>query len=153
MPAILSAGTKDNYNSMMIGWGTLGVAWKKPVFTVYVKPETYTHEFMEKNSLFTVSFIGGDIYNNFILYGSLSGKDFNKEKMAGTHIKFLDDGGITFEEATEVFVCKKIAYSHLKEDEVDKSIIDLFNSNLEVYKTTKPHSIYIGEIIGHYIKQ
>ena len=31
--------------------------------------------------------------------------------------------------------------------------IDFINSNLEVYKTTKPHSIYIGEIIEHYIKQ
>ena len=153
MPAILSAGTKDNYNSMMIGWGTLGVAWKKPVFTVYVKPETYTHEFMEKNDLFTVSFIKGNIYNEFILYGSLSGRDFNKEKLSGSHIKFLDDGGITFEEAVEVFVCKKIAYSNLKEDEVDKSIIDLYNNNLAVYSSTKPHSVYIGEIIGHYVKE
>ena len=153
MPAILSVGTKDNYNSMMIGWGSLGVAWKKPIFTVYVKPETYTHEFMEKNDLFTVSFIKGNIYNEFILYGSLSGRDFNKEKLSGSHIKFLDDGGITFEEAVEVFVCKKIAYFNLKEDEVDKSIIDLYNNNLAVYSSTKPHSVYIGEIIGHYVKE
>ena len=153
MPAILSVGTKDNYNSMMIGWGSLGVAWKKPIFTVYVKPETYTHEFMEKNDLFTVSFIKGNIYNEFILYGSLSGRNFNKEKLSGSHIKFLDDGGITFEEAVEVFVCKKIAYFNLKEDEVDKSIIDLYNNNLAVYSSTKPHSVYIGEIIGHYVKE
>ena len=153
MPAILSVGTKDNYNSMMIGWGSLGVAWKKPIFTVYVKPETYTHEFMEKNDLFTVSFIKGNIYNEFILYGSLSGRDFNKEKLSGAHIKFLDDGGITFEEAVEVFVCKKIAYFNLEEDEVDKSIIDLYNNNFAVYSSTKPHSVYIGEIIGHYVKE
>jgi len=152
MPAILSVGTKDNYNSMTIGWGSLGSAWKKPIFTVYVKPETYTHEFMEKYDIFTVSFVKGDIYNNFILYGSVSGRNFDKEKVSGIHIKFLDDGGITFEEALEVYVCKKIAVSHLKEEEVDKSIIDLYNSNLHVYSSTKPHTIYIGEIIGHYVK-
>jgi len=152
MPAILSVGTKDNYNSMTIGWGSLGSAWKKPIFTVYVKPETYTHEFMEKYDIFTVSFVKGDIYNNFILYGSVSGRNFDKEKVSGIHIKFLDDGGITFEEALEVYVCKKIAVSHLKEEEVDKSIIDLYNSNLPVYSSTKPHTIYIGEIIGHYVK-
>ena len=152
MPAILSVGTKDNYNSMTIGWSSLGSAWKKPIFTVYVKPETYTHEFMEKYDIFTVSFVKGDIYNNFILYGSISGRNFDKEKVSGTHIKFLDDGGITFEEALEVYVCKKIAVSHLKEEEVDKSIIDLYNSNLPVYSSTKPHTIYIGEIIGHYVK-
>ena len=116
MPAILSVGTKDNYNSMTIGWSSLGSAWKKPIFTVYVKPETYTHEFMEKYDIFTVSFVKGDIYNNFILYGSISGRNFDKEKVSGTHIKFLDDGGITFEEALEVYVCKKIAVSHLKEE-------------------------------------
>ena len=153
MPAILSVGTKESHNSMTIGWGSLGVAWKKPIFTVYVKPETFTYEFMEKSDIFTVSFVKGSIYNDFILYGSVSGRNFNKEKISGTHIKFLDDGGITFEEAIEVYVCKKIAFSHLKEEEVDKSIIDLYNSNLPVYTSTKPHSIYIGEIIGHYIKE
>ena len=152
MPAILSVGDKNNYNSMLIAWGSLGVAWKKAIFTVYVKPETYTHEFMEKYEIFTISFIKGQIYNDFILYGALSGRDFNKEKMSGSHIKFLDDGGITFEEASEVFVCKKLVASHFNEEEVDKSIIELYQSNLEVYKTTKPHSIYIGEIIGHYLK-
>ena len=152
MPAVLSVGDKNKYNSMLITWGSLGVAWKKAIFTVYVKPETYTHEFMEKYDIFTVSFIKGQIYNDFILYGTLSGREFDKEKVSGSHIKFLDDGGITFEEASEVFVCRKLVASHFNEDEVDKSIIDLYQSNLEVYKTTKPHSIYIGEIIGHYLK-
>ena len=38
-------------------------------------------------------------------------------------------------------------------NEVDKSIIDLYNNNLAVYSSTKPHSVYIGEIIGHYVKE
>ena len=37
MPAVLSVGDKNNYNSMLISWGSLGVAYKKPIFTVYVK--------------------------------------------------------------------------------------------------------------------
>ena len=152
MPAVLSVGDKNNYNSMLISWGSLGVAWKKPIFTVYVKPDTYTHEFMEKYDIFTVSFIKGQLNTDFILYGTLSGRDYNKEKMSGSHIKFLDDGGITFEETNEVYVCRKLVSSHFKEEEVDKSIIELYKSNLEVYKSTNPHSIYIGEIIGHYIK-
>ena len=152
MPAVLSVGDKNNYNSMLISWGSLGVAWKKPIFTVYVKPDTYTHEFMEKYDIFTVSFIKGQLNTDFILYGTLSGRDYNKEKMSGSHIQFLDDGGITFEETNEVYVCRKLVSSHFKEEEVDKSIIELYKSNLEVYKSTNPHSIYIGEIIGHYIK-
>ena len=122
----------------------MGSAWKKPFFTVYVKPEAYTYEFMEKSDIFTVSFIKENIYNDFILYGSISGKNFDKEKISGTHIKFLDDGGITFEEAIEVYICKKIVFSNLKDNDDDKSIIELYNNNLEVYLSTNPHSIYIG---------
>ena len=150
MPAVLSVGDKNNYNSMLISWGSLGVAYKKPIFTVYVKPDTYTHEFMEKYDIFTVSFIKNKGSSEFLLYGTLSGRNYNKEKMSGSHIKFLDDGGITFEEANEVYVCRKLLTSHFKEEEVDKSIIELYKSNLEVYQSTNPHSIYIGEIIGHY---
>ena len=39
MPAILSAGDKNGYNSMAIEWGSIGVSWKRPIFTVYVKDE------------------------------------------------------------------------------------------------------------------
>ena len=46
MPAILSAGDKNSYNSMAIEWGSIGVSWKRPIFTVYVKDERYTYEFM-----------------------------------------------------------------------------------------------------------
>ena len=153
MPVILSVGNKERHNSLTIGWGSLGVECKKPIFTVYVKPDTYTYEFMEKYNIFTVSLVKGNIYNNFILYGSISGRNFDKEKISDTPIKYLEDGEITFEEEIEVFVSKKIAYSHLKEEEFDKSIIDLYNNNLQVFASTKPHSVYIGEIIGYYIKE
>ena len=152
MPAVLSVGNKTNYNSMLISWGSLGVAWKKPIFTVYVKPESYTHEFMEKYDIFTISFIKGQKYNDFIIYGGISGREFDKEKVAGSNILFLDDGGITFKEASEVYVCRKLLTSHFKEEEVDKSILDLYQNNLKAYQSTKPHSVYIGEIIGHYVK-
>ena len=55
LPGILTAGDKNGYNSMLIEWGSLGVAWRRPVFTVYVKPERYTHDFLEKYPIFTVS--------------------------------------------------------------------------------------------------
>ena len=107
MPAILSVGNKNLYNSMTIEWGSLGVAFKKPIFTVYVKPDRYTYEVMEKSDIFTVNFIERKLMKKFAVYGTKSGKDINKEEEAGTHIKFMDKGGITFDEAVEVYVCKK----------------------------------------------
>ena len=52
------------------------------------------------------------------IYGITSGRDTNKEEKAGTHIQFLDDGGITFEEAEEVFVCKIVARAYVKDGEL-----------------------------------
>jgi flavin reductase (DIM6/NTAB) family NADH-FMN oxidoreductase RutF len=153
MPAILSAGDKNSYNSMAIEWGSLGVAFRRPIFTVYVKPDRYTYEFMEKAKIFTVNIINKKIYKKFAIYGTKSGRDINKEEEAGTHIRFLDDGGITFDEAEEVYVCKIITKSYLKEENMDQSIFELYKSSPKVYKSLKPHTIYIGEIIGHYIRK
>ena len=153
MPAILTAGDKNSYNSMTIGWGSIGVGFARPIFTVYVKPERYTYQFIEKSKIFTVSYIDKKLYSKFGPYGNKSGKDVNKEEVSGTHIKFLDDGGITFEEASEVFVCKIIAKQHITEKDIHQDIIDLYNGKLSVYFSTNPHVSYVGEIIGHYKRQ
>ena len=173
MPAILSVGNKNLYNSMTIEWGSLGVAFKKPIFTVYVKPDRYTYQVMEKSDIFTVNFIERKLLKKFAIYGTKSGKDINKEEEAGTHIKFLEKGGITFGEAVEVYVCKKMAKSIIDEKTMDpyikelyrnnKSIIDektmdpyikeLYRNNVKVYKTETPHVLYIGEIIAHYLRE
>ena len=153
MPSILTAGDKNHYNSMTIGWGTIGVGFQKPIFTVFVKPERFTYQFIEKSEIFTVSYIDPKLYPKFVPYGSQSGKDINKEEVCGTHIKFLDDGGITFEEAVEVYVCKIVAKLHPTEKDVHQEIIDNYNSNLPLYFSTNPHRIYIGEIIGHYKRE
>ena len=153
MPAILSVGNKNLYNSMTIEWGSLGVAFKKPVFTVYVKPDRYTYEVMEKSDIFTVNFIERKLLKKFAIYGTKSGKDVNKEEEAGTHIQFLEKGGVTFGEAVEVYVCKKMAKSIIDEKSMDPYIKELYKNNVKVYKTLKPHVLYIGEIIGHYIRE
>ena len=153
MPSILTAGDKNHYNSMTIGWGSIGVGFGRPIFTVYVKPERYTYQFIEKSQIFTVSYIDEKLYNKFIPYGTKSGKDINKEEESGTHIKFLDDGGITFEEAAEVFVCKIIAKQHITDKDIHQDIIDMYNNNKKVYFSTNPHVSYVGEIIGHYKKE
>ena len=153
MPAILSAGTKDHYNSMAIEWGSLGVSWKMPIFTVYVKDQRYTYEFMQTTEIFTVSIINKKLFKKFAVYGTKSGRDINKEEVAGTHIKFLDDGGITFDEAEEVFVCKMLAKAYIQEKDRSPTLKAFYEKNPQYWKTMNPHGIFIGEIIGHYVRK
>ena len=153
MPAILSAGDKNSYNSMAIEWGSIGVSWKMPIFTVYVKDERYTYEFMQKTEVFTVSIINKKLFKKFAVYGTKSGRDINKEEVAGTHIKFLDNGGITFDEAEEVFVCRMLGKAYIQEKDRSPALKEFYEKNKDYWKTMDPHGIFIGEIIGHYIRK
>ena len=59
--ALVTAGSLTHYNTMTISWGSLGCIWNgedsaRPIVSVYVKPCRYTHDFIEKNEIFTVTF-------------------------------------------------------------------------------------------------
>ena len=154
MPAILSAGDKNHYNSMAIEWGSIGVSWKMPIFTVYVKDERYTYEFMQTTEYFTVSIISKKLFKKFAnIYGTKSGRDMNKEEVAGTHIQFLDDGGITFKEAEEVFVCKMLGKAFIQDEDSYPGLKAFYEKQKKYFKTMKPHGIFIGEIVGHYVRK
>ena len=87
--ALLTAGTIDDFNMMTISWGGLGTLWNKPVATVYVRTSRYTHDYMDDNELFTISFYPESYKKMLGVMGSKSGRDMDK----------MNDSGIT---ATEV---------------------------------------------------
>ncbi|MBR2683498.1 MAG: hypothetical protein IKE22_09565, partial [Atopobiaceae bacterium] len=41
--ALVTAGTEDAWNTMTIGWGTIGTVWGKPILMVMVRPQRYTY--------------------------------------------------------------------------------------------------------------
>jgi hypothetical protein len=59
-PGLLLVGAKKNgkCNVMTIGWGFVGVLWRKPVFVVAVRPSRFTHDFIEDAGEFTVNVPG-----------------------------------------------------------------------------------------------
>ena len=151
MPAILTAGNRVSHNSCIIAYATLGVVWDKPVFIVFVKPDRYTYQFMQWTTFFTVSFIKKSLFKRFEIYGEQSGKYVNKEEESGSHMVFFDNGGITFREAEEVYVCRMLAKSSIDEKDLAPDIIKIYKTSAELFKQSEdPHSIYIGEIIGYY---
>ena len=79
-PGMLLNTNGDKFNSMVIGWGQLGVLWSRPVFTVYVRQSRYTKAQLDKTGAFTVSVpLGGPMEKElFRVCGSLSGRDVNK---------------------------------------------------------------------------
>jgi hypothetical protein len=45
---LLRAGTMDDCNMMIIGWGSIGCMWWKPFVQIVVRPQRYTFEYTEK---------------------------------------------------------------------------------------------------------
>ena len=138
--ALVTAGTIDRFNTMTISWGGMGTLWSRPVATVYVKPCRYTHEFMENNDYFTVSFFPEKYREDLGVLGSKSGRDGDKVALTSLTPK-AGEQWVSFEEAEHVLVCRKIYRQDL-----DLSAIPDWAVKAH-YRTEAPHTMYIGEVL------
>jgi flavin reductase (DIM6/NTAB) family NADH-FMN oxidoreductase RutF len=145
--ALLSAGDQNGFNTMTISWGFVGVMWHKNVVQAVVRPQRYTKEFLDNFELFTVSFFPSGHKDALTLLGKKSGRDGDKIKQSGLTPCFVN-GALTFEEASEVFVCRKLFGGQQldKQKFVDKTIVT------SLYPNEDYHYLYIGEIEGYLVK-
>ncbi len=137
--ALLTAGDKNKFNSMTISWGSFGVLWFKNTITVYVRPERYTLEFLKQQKYFTVSFYDSQYKKDLQILGTKSGRDTNKMQEISLTPKFLDNG-ITFKEAKQTFVCKKLYMGQMDLNNLDEQ------TKQQNYTTPQGHYVFIGEI-------
>lgn len=141
---LLSAGDASGCNTMTASWGALGVLWGKNTATCYVRPTRYTREFMEENSLFTITVLKEGYRDALALCGRVSGRDCDKIAKAGLHPVYLD-GTVGFEEARLTLVCRKMAVSRFDPAEFLDAEIDA-----RWYPQKDYHYIYYGEILKAY---
>lgn len=138
--SLITAGDENGYNTMTASWGGVGELWNKDVCFIFVRPQRYTYEFIEKNEFFTVSFYNEEYKKALLFCGSKSGRDYDKAKETGLTPMFVD-GTTTFEQAKLTVICRKIAYQDMKPDGfIDKSI----DKN---YAAGDYHRVYVGEIV------
>lgn len=137
--ALLTAGDKKKFNSMTISWGTFGVLWFKNVVTVYVRPERYTLEFLKKQKYFTVSFYDKKYKKDLQILGTKSGRNTNKMQEISLTPNFLEKG-ITFKEASQTFVCKKLYMGQMDLNKMDEP------TKQQNYTSPEGHYVFIGEI-------
>lgn len=138
--ALVTAGRMDDFNTMTISWGGLGTLWNKPVATVYVKPVRYTHEYLERNDCFTVSFFPEEYRKDLLLLGSKSGRDGNK--LAETKLTpAAVEGSVGFREACVTLLCRKIYRQDMQCDTMPEDVVKAY------YAGEEPHTMYIGEVL------
>ena len=143
--ALVTAGVKPDFNTMTISWGGLGTLWERPVATVYVRPSRYTHDFMEREPLFTVSFFADSYKKDLAVLGSKSGRDCDKLALTGLTpmaVETAQGETVGFEQALLTLVCRKV----FRQDMDKAAIMPLVAA--ENYSPEEPaHTMYVGEVV------
>ena len=145
--ALLTAGTENSFNTMTVSWGGLGYIWNKPVATVYVRPQRYTKEFVDREDLFTLSFYNEEHKPALGYLGKASGRDGDKVA-AVNFTPVFSNGTSYFEEAELVFVCRKMYRTPFTaENFIDKE------ADAKNYPEHDYHDLYIAEIVDVLVKE
>ena len=138
--ALVTAGTEHLFNTMTVSWGGMGVIWEKNVVTVYIRPQRYTKQFVDAADRFTLSFYGPEHKAALGVLGSKSGRDTPKVAEVG-FTPMPVDGTMAFEEASLVFVCRKLYADDIKPARfIDKSC------DTDMYPEHDYHTMYIAEV-------
>jgi flavin reductase (DIM6/NTAB) family NADH-FMN oxidoreductase RutF len=142
---LITAGSRESFNTMTGAWGGLGILWDKRICFCVIRPGRYTYEFIERSDVYTVSFLE-EQYRDILTYcGTKSGRDVNKVAETGLTPVFEKDS-ICFAEARLVLVCKKIYY----QDIIPAHFLD---SGIEGFYPLKDyHRMYVGEITSCFKK-
>lgn len=148
---LITAGNEKNgYNTMTASWGHLGSIWGHnsglPSAVVYVRPQRYTKQFIDREDYFTLSVMGNQYKKQLAYLGSHSGKEEDKLSAVGFKPLFID-GTTAISGAEMVLVCRKLYAAPVKEEFfTDKTIVE------EHYPERDFHTMYIGEITKVLIK-
>ena len=140
----------EKFNSMVIGWGHLGVIWEAPTFMVYVRQSRYTKPQLDKTGVFSVSapLQEGERLSRETLrvFGSLSGRDVNKadyvtlEEGRSIAVPAIKEYPLTLE-------CRVI----YRQDQRLPLLRDDLRKGFYGRDESDFHTMYIGEIVDAYI--
>ena len=151
---ILTSEAEDCVNAMTIGWGTLGIEWGTPIFTVYVRTSRFTYELIERTGEFTICAPYGEKYSKEVtkaigICGSKSGRDVDKLAQAGVHTVDADIvRPPAIKELPLTLECR-VVFSQLQPV---KDISYRFSKFYpESGDHSAPHVAYYGEILKAYI--
>lgn len=148
--AFLTAkGADGTINTMTIGWGYIGYSWVKPYFVAMVRKSRYTHEVIGSADSFTVSIpYGKEMKRALALCGTHSGRDVNKEEVAG--ISYSPARSVSspiVDGCDRYYECAMTYVDTIHLDKLPEEIV------AQWYADGDYHDLYYGEIIETYASE
>ena len=142
--ALISAGSKKEFNIMTVSWGGLGVLWGKNVVYIFIRDSRFTKEFLDEGEFFSMAFLSENFRDALNYCGSHSGR--SEDKLANAGLTPAQRLGIPFpDESNLVLFCRKLATIPITEDTFnEKHISEKFYSGDNAGDL---HTMYVGAII------
>lgn len=130
------------FNCMTVGWGSMGVMWRRPFLMVVVRPTRYTYQFMEQTDNFTLCVFPLEYHPQLEMLGQRSGREMDKVNASGlTPIAASRVSSPIFQEAELAIECRKIYFDDFDPGRFLADYIHgLYNRDY--------HRMYFGEILA-----
>lgn len=156
---LLTTKNGSKVNTMTIGWGTLGVEWGLPIFTVFVREGRFTREQLDASMEFTINIPYGEFDKKILGYcGTKSGR--NTDKIADMALTLVESDAVKvpgIKELPLTLECK-VLYRQLQDKNSIPEFIreKMYPENLD---SSNPganrdyHVAYYGQIVKAYIIQ
>lgn len=148
---LLTTQLDGKVNTMTIGWGTIGVEWRRPVFVTYVRESRYTRQILDQTGEFTINIPLENVDSNILAYcGTKSGRDVDKIADLGLSLEAPISGSVPgIKELPLTLECKVVSRERQDPSLLSEDIVDLMYSKGSDAETC--HVAYYGEIQNAYI--
>ena len=139
---LVTQGKEGRPNIMTIGWGTIGIIWRLPIFMVLVRPSRYSYSLMEEAGEFTVNIVPPKLKEVTQYCGTVSGRDYDKWKEK--QLTALPSAKVKtplIKECILHFECKVVYKNDLIPSDLAGPIVS------KLYPKGDFHRLYFGEIL------
>ena len=137
---LVTAGTAADFNTMTASWGMIGEMWGDDVVECVVRPQRFTHQYIDRENRFTLTFFPDSMRPVLAAMGKYSGRDIDKMHYPGLEAMTLPSGQITFEGA-KLVIEAEVLYS----DDFDPARFKN-SATVERWYNGDFHTRYIGKI-------
>lgn len=154
---LLTTKADEKVNSMTISWGTLGIEWAKPIFTVFVRENRFTKQQLDKNPEFTINVPYGSFDKKILGFcGTKSGHTMDKTKELNLTLVTPNQISVPAIQELPLTLECKVIYKQKQDDraitEENKKICYPQDVDSSFHGANKDfHTAYYGEIVSAYI--
>lgn len=155
---LITTKVGNKVNSMTASWGTLGIEWGKPIFTIFIRENRFTKQQLEENPEFTVNIPIGEFDRKILgICGTKSGS--TTDKVSELNLSLEEPESISvpgIKELPLTLECRVIYKQKQDKNAISQENLTFYPQDVDssFHGANKDfHTAYYGEIISSYIIQ